>query len=177
MTLSGILNDEFTTISKEPSSIVCIKEADDYKPIQCCFSLGLLKRSMYKAIVPLGVLWLAQKYGLSVDFFSKPPKNSTLQWWHIRSLKTSDMRITVKADCSPGIKNSTRFHRQYLAGQICQLSVLCTGNRQPALSLHYLMVWALSHIFVMQCWGLFQTPYMLDGFSSILWAMKHCLSA
>lgn len=74
MTLSGILNDEFTTISKEPSSIVCIKAAVDYHPIQWCFSLALLKRAAYKAIIPLGVFWLAQKYSLSVDFFSKKPQ-------------------------------------------------------------------------------------------------------
>lgn len=34
MTLSGILNNEFTTISKEPSLIVCIKAAVDYNPNQ-----------------------------------------------------------------------------------------------------------------------------------------------
>lgn len=34
MTLSGIHNDEFTAISKETSSIVCFKAADDYDPIQ-----------------------------------------------------------------------------------------------------------------------------------------------
>lgn len=71
MTLSGILNDEFTTISKEPPSIVCIKAADDYNPIQRCFSLALLKRAAYKTITPLGVFGLAQKCDLSVDFFCK----------------------------------------------------------------------------------------------------------
>lgn len=71
MTLSGIHNDEFTAISKETSSIVCIKAADDYDPIQWCFSLALLKRTAYKTIIPLGVFWLAQKYDLSVDSFSK----------------------------------------------------------------------------------------------------------
>lgn len=34
MTLSGVLNKEFTTISEEPSLIVCIKAAVDYNPIQ-----------------------------------------------------------------------------------------------------------------------------------------------
>lgn len=71
MTLSGILNDEFTTITQEPSSIVYINAAADYHPIQWCFSLALLKRAAYKPIIPLGVFWLAQKYGFSVDFFSK----------------------------------------------------------------------------------------------------------
>lgn len=71
MTLSGIHNDEFTAISKETSSIVCFKAADDYDPIQWCFSLALLKRTAYKAIIPLGVFWLAQKYDISVDFFSE----------------------------------------------------------------------------------------------------------
>lgn len=70
MTLSGIHNDEFTAISKKTSSIVFIKVADDYDPIH----LALLRRTAHKAIIPLGVFWLAQKYDLSVDFFSKKPQ-------------------------------------------------------------------------------------------------------
>lgn len=98
MTLSGILNNEFTTISKEPSSIVCIKAAVDYNPNQWCFSLALLKRTAYKAIIPLGVFWLAQKYGLSVDFFSNknPPKFHFTMMTHL-CLKMNDMGIAMNA--------------------------------------------------------------------------------
>ena len=139
--------------------------------------LGLIKKSSVQDNRTLGCLLTCSGVWLKCWFlFKKNPKFHFTMMTHPSSENELYGNDNECPDCSPGIKNSTGFDRQYLAGHISQLSVLCMGNREPSPSFHCPAVWALSRAFVVQCWCLSQRPDVLGGIFRILRTMKpYCI--